>query len=436
TGTLMRVEAAWGLGVSVVSGFVTPDRFQIDRDSGQVRDRQAGTKQTQFTRQGSEPVPADRQRALCLTDEQLAQLAELGRKVETVYGDARDIEWAIAGGQIWLLQARPITTAGVDEPERVGLATIKRLATPGELGPTVWSRTNLVEVLPEPTPMTWALVSGKLLSGGGGTGGMYRDFGFKPDPALAARSAYDLIGGRPYLNLAREPRLESARSLAGYPLSTYSANPNLALDPKRENPRGLRKWLGLFGLLRVAAKITAASKSFATEFREKTIPAFATDVERASQEDFSKLDPPALVRRFETWVNRTLVEFAQQSLKPTLLAQFSWQVLEQQIAKSLGAERARAVLTELSQGAKPDTDADLREGIRELAAGTLLRESFLRRFGHRGPNEMELSAPRWAENPSALPTVAASASRSMPAAASDVLSRVEVEAKWNSYLAK
>src|SRR5262249_17102154 len=216
TGTLMRVEAAGGPGVLGGSGFVTPDRFQIDRDSGQVRDRQAGTKQTQFTRQGSEPVPADRQRALCLTDEQLAQLAELGRKVETVYGDARDIEWAIAGGQIWLLQARPITTAGVDEPERVGLATIKRLATPGELGPTVWSRTNLVEVLPEPTPMTWALVSGKLLSGGGGTGGMYRDFGFKPDPALAARSAYDLIGGRPYLNLAREPRLESARSLAGY----------------------------------------------------------------------------------------------------------------------------------------------------------------------------------------------------------------------------
>src|SRR5262249_47586786 len=147
--------------------------------------------------------------------------------------------------------------------------------------------------------------------GGGGTGGMYRDFGFKPDPALAARSAYDLIGGRPYLNLAREPRLESARSLAGYPMSTYRANPHLALDPKRENPRGMRKWLGFFGLLRVATKITAASKAFAAEFREKIIPAFAADVERANQEDLSKLDRPALVRRFETWVNRTLVEFAR-----------------------------------------------------------------------------------------------------------------------------
>jgi rifampicin phosphotransferase len=435
-GSLMRVEAAWGLGVSVVSGLVTPDRFQIERDTGRVRDRQPGIKQTQFTRQGSEPVPADRQRALCLTDEQLAQLAELGRKVETVYGDARDIEWAIAGGQLWLLQARPITTAGVGERDRVRLATINRLANLGEPGPTVWSRTNLIEVLPEPTPMTWALVSRKLLSGGGGTGGMYRDFGFQPDPALAATSAYDLIGGRPYLNLAREPRLESAKPLAGYPLATYRANPHLALDPKRENPRGLRKWLGLFSLLRVAAKVTSASKTFASEFREKTIPEFAADVERAYQDDLSQLDPPALVRRFETWVNRTLVDFARHSLKPTLLAQFSWQVLEQQIAKALGAERTRTALTELSQGAKPDADADLPGAIRELASGTLSRDEYLRRFGHRGPNEMELSAPRWAENPSSLPTVSVAASRPTLAAASEVLTRIAAEAKWNSYLAK
>src|SRR5205085_10533240 len=132
---------------------------------------------------------------------------------------------------------------------------IDRLAKLVEPGGTVWSRTNLIEVLAEPTPMTWAVVSGKLLSGGGGTGEMYRDFGFNPDPVLAATSAYDLIGGRPYLNLSREPRLESAKPLAGYPLATYRANPHQALDPKRENPRGLRKWLGLFGLLRVAAKI-------------------------------------------------------------------------------------------------------------------------------------------------------------------------------------
>src|SRR5262249_60505537 len=128
-------------------------------------------------------------------------------------------------------------------------------------GGTVWSRVNLVEVLPEPTPMTWAIVSGKLLSGGGGTGAMYRDFGFKPDPALAATSAYDLIGGRPYLNLGREPRLGSAKPLAGDPLAKYRRSPQLALYPKRESPRGLREGVGLLGMIRGAGKVGSARKT-------------------------------------------------------------------------------------------------------------------------------------------------------------------------------
>ena len=431
TASLMRIEAAWGLGEVVVSGRVTPDRFQVERDTGRVRDRQPGSKQVRITRRGEEPVPVERQRELCLTDDQLGQLADLGRRVEAFYGDPRDIEWAIADGQVWLLQARPITTAGAADREQVRKAAIERLAQLVEPGGTVWSRTNLIEVLAEPTPMTWAVVSGKLLSGGGGTGAMYRDFGFRPDPALATTSAYDLIGGRPYLNLSREPRLESAKPLAGYPLATYKLSPHLALDPRRESPRGLRKWLGLLGMIRVAARITGTSQRFADQFRTSHIPAFAKLVDDGNDANLTGLDPPALVKWFETWVNRTLVDFARHSLKPTLLAQFSWQVLEQQIGKALGPERARAALAELSQGARPDPEADLPDAIRELAAGGLSRDAFLPRFGHRGPNEMELSAPRWAENPASLTKLSGSVTHVAPRAAAEVLGPVAVEAKWD-----
>src|SRR5262245_34127242 len=435
TGNLMRVEAAWGLGEGVVSGRVTPDRFQVERDTGLVRDRKPGDKPIRIAPSGERAVSVEQRQALCLTDDQLAQLAALGRRVEAFYGDARDIEWAIADGQIWLLQARPITAAGASERERVRRNSIERLWTLVEPSGTVWSRANLIEVLREPTPMTWALVSGKLLSGGGGTGAMYRDFGFRPDPQLRDTCAYDLIGGRPYLNLCREPRLESARPLAGYPLAKYKNAPHLALDPKRENPRGLRKWFGLFGLIRVAARIMAASKSFADELRQTHIPAFAAEVDRAREEDLSKLDPPGLRTRFEAWAQRTLVQFARHSLKPTLLAQFSWQVLEQQIGKALGPSRARAILAELCQGARPDPEADLAGAIRDLAAGKLSRDEFLRRFGHRGPDEMELSSPRWAEVPSQLDKLSAIAPIGPPPAG-DMLARVTGEAKWNSVLAK
>src|SRR5262245_55789549 len=436
TGTLMRVEASWGLGEVVVSGRVTPDRFQVERATGRVRDQRPGPQPIRVGRQVDEPGPVDRHGALCLGAEQLAELAELGRRVEQFYGDARDVEWAIAGGQVWLLQARPITAAGAADREAVRRETIDRLAALVEPGGTVWSRVNLVEVLPEPTPMTWAIVSGKLLSGGGGTGAMYRDFGFKPDPALAATSAYDLIGGRPYLNLGREPRLESAKCLAAYPLAKYRRSPQLALDPKRESPRGLRKWFGLLGMIRVAAKVASASKTFADQFRQSVIPEFSAEVERAEKDDPAKLDSAALLRRLQHWIDRTLVDFARHSLKSTLLAQFSWQVLEQQVGKALGPERSRATLTSLSQGAKPDPEADLAGAIRELATGKLTRDEFLRRFGHRGPNEMELSAQRWSEDPSSLAGLSAATPQPVTTHATDLLNQIAAEAKWNGILAK
>jgi rifampicin phosphotransferase len=76
--------------------------------------------------------------------------------------------------------------------------------------------------------------------------------------------------------------------------------------------------------------------------------------------------------------------------------------LEGWLRRKLGPERARAALGELSMGVKPDPEADLPGALRELAEGRLGREEFLKRFGHRGSQDMELAQPRWAEDPSAL----------------------------------
>src|SRR4029077_18597129 len=112
-----------------------------------------------------------------------------------------------ADGQFWLLQARPITVAGAAEREQVRREEVAALAGMARPEGTVWSRYNLAEVLPEPTPMTWAIVR-RFLSGQGGFGLMYRDFGFRPDAALDENGVYDLVCGRPYCNLSREPRMQ------------------------------------------------------------------------------------------------------------------------------------------------------------------------------------------------------------------------------------
>src|SRR5262249_30291255 len=113
---------------------------------------------------------------------------------------------------------------------------------------TVWSRFNLAEVLPTPTPMTWAVVSRHLMSGKGGFGLMYRDLGYDPDPALDDQGIFDLVCGRPYCNLSREPRLHFRSVPFEHPFAALKADPRRALYPSPQTtPRRFpwHFWLGL-----------------------------------------------------------------------------------------------------------------------------------------------------------------------------------------------
>jgi phosphoenolpyruvate synthase/pyruvate phosphate dikinase len=115
------IEASWGLGEVVVAGRVIPDNFRID-SSGAVLDRNPGLKKVAIRAVADggtvdEAVAPELVEALCLDDDQLAELDALARRCQEVYGPARDIEWAIAGNQLYLLQCRAVTRAGAS-PKR------------------------------------------------------------------------------------------------------------------------------------------------------------------------------------------------------------------------------------------------------------------------------------------------------------------------------
>jgi len=110
------IEASWGLGEAVVAGIVIPDHYRVDR-SGQVLERKAGLKRVAVrTVPGGgtveEQVAPELVERLCLDDDRLQELNRLAERCEQVYGPARDVEWAIAGGTLYLLQCRAITQAG------------------------------------------------------------------------------------------------------------------------------------------------------------------------------------------------------------------------------------------------------------------------------------------------------------------------------------
>src|SRR5215207_4987905 len=140
------ISAAWGLGESVVSGSVTPDSIVVEKGSGRVHSRETANKEvmTVYAEGGTaeRPVPEALHRKQVLDDEAAATLTRYGATIEQNYGTPQDIEWALAGGEFFIVQSRPITA--LPEP----------MADP----PTDWSvpipkgtywRASIVEQMPD-----------------------------------------------------------------------------------------------------------------------------------------------------------------------------------------------------------------------------------------------------------------------------------------------
>lgn len=120
------IEAALGLGEVVVSGKVQPDTYVVDKKTLQVRDFSIGYQAFKIERGADghdvivELTPEQAQERV-LDDDALRRVAELVVATENHHGCPQDVEWAIADGKTWLVQARPITMLYDDEvPEESG----------------------------------------------------------------------------------------------------------------------------------------------------------------------------------------------------------------------------------------------------------------------------------------------------------------------------
>lgn len=119
------IEAALGLGEVVVSGKVQPDTYVVDKKTLQVRDFSIGYQAFKIERgvDGHDVIvdlTPEQAQARVLDDDALRRVAELVVATENHHGCPQDVEWAIADGKTWLVQARPITMLYDHESEDAG----------------------------------------------------------------------------------------------------------------------------------------------------------------------------------------------------------------------------------------------------------------------------------------------------------------------------
>lgn len=110
----MIITASYGLGEAVVSGQVTPDTYTVTKEPLVITGKEVARKETMVIQQeqGSTAVsvPMDQQVCPCLADSKVLEIARIGLQIEHHYGNPQDIEWALTGDKIYILQSRPVTT--------------------------------------------------------------------------------------------------------------------------------------------------------------------------------------------------------------------------------------------------------------------------------------------------------------------------------------
>jgi len=417
------IDAAPGLGEGVVSGAVNPDHFVVNTATGDVVERRLVDKRVAIRAAadgGTHRVElAAGEDEASLDQAQIRALAMLGARVEAHYGSPQDTEWAIDGdGELWLLQARPITT----------LFPLPASAPATEDDLRVYFSFNVAQGVYRPlTPM--GIRAFQLLGSA-----MATLVGSPPRDPHTGPAFFAEAGGRLFLDITRALRSEVARGLIERATRIGEARTTPILRSLADDPRLAPVATPPWPILRAALLLVIRGRIPLRAARALLRPAAARDgIARLEREIRAQGEVPrdaSAVWRLRV-VERLLLGFPPRMF-PSVPSVFGSGLGAHALASWIlgdlaGEDELQVVLRGLPHN--PTTEMDLalwrlaREVREDSAAARAVREtpperlardyhggglppslqrglaSFLRDYGHRGVAEIDLGLPRWSEDP-------------------------------------
>ncbi len=379
-----EIDSAWGLGEAVVGGEVTPDTFRVDARTGTLVSSLIADKvvMTIRSRTGTQtrPVPSRRRQRPSLDPGQAERLGVLGRQISALFGSPVDVEWARIGDDLYILQARPITT-GSPRGRRPDPWNDSRH------GNFLWTNTNVGEAMPDVlTPATWSMVQLFLHD-------------VMATSSVPPYLSYGRVGGRIYLNLSVAATLSRAvgvseKHFRRLTQEVFGRIPDDLALPLVDAPR-------LTILQSVAPVAIHVLRSAARDIRrfDRYLDTHAQlCVERRGQiatvtdrRELAGLWRSAILPEFHTisWMLSAATRSSGVSFVTT----------RQRLQRLVGDTDANAITAGLGAHSGELASLGLLDGLEQLASGQIDRETFNVTYAHRGPHEFEIATPRPGEDP-------------------------------------
>ena len=425
------IDASPGLGESVVSGAVNPDRFVVDAASGAVVEVTVGDKRTAVrsvagggTRTESTTGPTDP----CLTPDQLGSLRRLAVAVARVYDSPQDTEWAIdTAGTAWLTQSRAITTLFPVPTPDVRAAGVPRH---GPDAARAYLCASLAQGLTRPiTPM--GLAAFRLIATSVATLA-----GHPPADRHRGPSGFVAAGQRVFVDITPLLRHARVRRVVVRVAGVMEARTKAVLEHLEDDPRfapeeatgpawplvltvlartraPLRLLHGLLSPTSALLRVDAIERDVHARWR---IPAEATPQERldAVEERLGRdtflvmpgVFPYAAAGLLSIAVAQRL---APADLDPVVFAQVR-RGLPHNVTTEMDLDlwRLAGQIGADPEGAAALTALPVDEAAQAYARGTLPPvvqqglAGFLQTYGHRAVAEIDLGMPRWRDDPTHL----------------------------------
>jgi pyruvate,water dikinase len=385
-GDEFMIEANWGLGPSLVQGEITPDNYLVGRQQLNVIQQTIGSKKVAIRsspggKEGIEHTNLSRakQNQAVLSANQASQLAQIGLRVTQKQEAPQDLEWALYRNKFYLLQCRPVTAVGV-KPDK----------TP-ETRQEWWTNYFFAERFPQPvSPLSWSILAKYLERRAFLEPLAYLGIGeFKEGRILK------LISGRPYTNLRTFQLL-------------YQSFPSFLLPEDKRNlltPQA-GKQLPSGDLFSAIVKIVARENHWRIRRHkqewERFVKRYSAYLKKLEDIDLNQLS----WKRLFTLVDR-LEGFTDKYLSihrwSITYADIFYHLLKLFCRKMMG-DKDNQLATSLITGLEGNLTVEINSALWQISRHLKRKVSekelkgFMKRYGHCS-NNLDLSCPRWRENP-------------------------------------
>ncbi|HEX6484258.1 MAG TPA: phosphoenolpyruvate synthase, partial [Ktedonobacteraceae bacterium] len=400
---VLSIEASFGLGEAVVSGLVNADIYKVR--NGKVIAKKISTKKLAMyaLKDGGtceQEIEPERQNRQALTDEQMLRLERIGRKIEEHFGCPQDIEWCLVDDTFYIVQSRPITT-------------LYPIPEANDQGNHVYVSVAHQQMMTDPMkPLgisIWQLTAGRPMYKAGGR--LFVDVTHQLASPVSREMLLDVMGHDPLIKDALITIIERRDFIQPLPDDKKEQNPGKSNQGRLPDFKALNEYdptIVSDVIKRSQASIEELKHNIQTKSGSDLFDFILEDIQRLkkSLSDSQSFGMIMTAMNASSWIN--------EKMKEWLGEKNAADTLSQSVPNNITSEMGLALLDvadvirpypEVIEYLHQVKDENFLDELVKFDGGQETRDAisaFLNKYGMRCSGEIDITKPRWSEQPTTL----------------------------------